>query len=416
MDYRIGHTCRYPAGRLLWEEWRLQPRHHTGLREMNSCGVKRMSKRRIAANELGIGTVLAWDAYDEHGRLLLRKGLVVSTSTQIEGLIDRGLFIDAQVRDRGPVVVHESTPSAAGSVMEARRRLQILCAGDAAKSDFSQQLLGIVRLINSACRLNQEAALATSLWQQEGRYSIRHSVDAAVACQVIGSALKMDEEDLASTVAAALTMNVSILQLQDSLQRQREPLTPEQHAVIQNHPEASTVLLRELGVTDEAWLRAVVSHHEAIDGSGYKHGTAGDEIPVPAQLVSLADIYCARISSRSYRPALRPNAALRKLFLEQGKKVRDGLASQFIKAIGVFPPGTPVRLENGEIAVVTERGESASTPQVCSIIGPRGMPLAAPVKRDTSRPTYGVREVVDWSDVGAMPPMHALWGKHGALD
>ena len=104
------------------------------------------------------------------------------------------------------------------------------------------------------------------------------------------------------------------------------------------------------------------------------------------------------------------------LFLDQGKKVRDGLANHFIKTIGVFPEGTPVRLENGEIGVVTERGERASTPQVSSIIGPRGMPLAAPVKRDTSRPTYGVREVVDWSDVGAMPPMHALWGKHGALE
>jgi HD-GYP domain-containing protein (c-di-GMP phosphodiesterase class II) len=228
--------------------------------------------------------------------------------------------------------------------------------------------------------------------------------------------LKMDERELASTVAAALTMNISILYLQDSLQAQREPLTAEQQAVIQNHPEASAALLRERRVIDDFWLQAVMSHHEAIDGSGYKHGRTGDQIPVPAQLVSLADIYCARISSRSYRPALRPNAALRKLFLDQGKKVRDGLASQFIKAIGVFPPGTPVRLENGEIAVVVQRGETASAPGVCSIIGPRGMPLAAPIQRDTGRPTYGVREVVDWADIGAMPSMRSLWGQNGAVN
>jgi HD-GYP domain-containing protein (c-di-GMP phosphodiesterase class II) len=375
-----------------------------------------MNKRRIAADEIGIGTVLPWDAYDEHGRLLLRKGLVVSTSTQIEGLIDRGLFVDVQKRERATPVVQESTPSTVASILEARRRLQLVCAGDGAKADFVQQILGIHRLLAAACQLNQDAALATALWQREGRYSIRHSIDVAVACQVIGSTLKMEEDELQSTVAAALTMNISVLQLQDSLQAQREPLTPEQHAVIQNHPEASAAVLREHGVTDEFWLQAVLSHHEAIDGSGYKHGRSGDQIPVPAQLVSLADIYCARISSRSYRPALRPNAALRKLFLDQGKKVRDGLASQFIKAIGVFPPGTPVRLENGEIAVVTERGENASQPVVSSIIGPRGMPLAAPVKRDTGRPTYGVREVVDWSDVGAMPPMQTLWGKHAALE
>jgi HD-GYP domain-containing protein (c-di-GMP phosphodiesterase class II) len=372
-------------------------------------------KRRIAAAELGIGTVLAWDAYDDRGRLLLRKGQVISSMSQVEGLIERGLFIETEpVRECAPAAVLD-TPSAAGVVLEARQRLQAVCAAGASRQNWAEHILGIVRLVETACRLSPEAALATSLWQRDGRYSIRHSVDTAVACHVISSALNVSEAQRTSTVAAALTMNISILQLQDSLQSQQSPLTPEQREIIDNHPETSAAMLRDAGVTDREWLDAVLAHHEAIDGSGYKHGRKGEEIPVPAQLVSLADIYCARISSREYRAALRPNAALRKLFLEQGKRVRDGLASQFIKAIGVFPPGTPVRLENGEIAVVTQRGESASTPAVCSIIGPRGMPLASAIHRDTSRPTYGVREVVDWSDVGAMPSMRALWGENGAL-
>jgi hypothetical protein len=374
-----------------------------------------MLKRRIAEDEITIGTVLPWDAYDEHGRLLLKKGLRVTSTTQIEGLIERGLFAAEPPRERATNAVQESTPSAVACVLDARRRLQLACAMEGTNGELARQIREIHNLIATACRLHQDAALATALWHRDGRYSIRHSVDSAVACYVIGSALEMDETELVATVAAALTMNVSILALQDELQAQPEPLSPEQHATIQNHPEASVVLLRARGVEDELWLQAVLSHHEAIDGSGYRHGRQGDQIPVPAQLVSLADIYCARISSRSYRAALRPNAALRKLFLDQGKKVRDGLASQFIKAIGVFPPGTPVRLESGEIGVVTERGENANTPGVSVIIGPRGMPLAVPVRRETSRPTYGVREVVDWDKVGAMPAMQALWGRHAVL-
>ena len=362
-----------------------------------------------------MGTVMPWDAYDERGRLLLRKGLVIDRNSQIEALIERGLFIETEAAAEPPPR-EVAEPSAVSSVLEARRRLELLCTPGAPTQNFSSQLLGICRLVAQACRLSQDAALATSLLERQGRYSIRHSVDTAIACHVVGTSMGILEPQLSSTVAAALTMNATTLQLQDVLQGQQCALTGEQRDVIQRHPIASAAWLRELGITDEVWIQAVLCHHEAIDGTGYPQGRRGDEIPLAAQLVSLADVYCARISNRLYRRGLRPNAALRALFLDQGKKVAEGLIARFIKAVGVFPPGTPVRLENGELAVVTQRGENAGKPQVCSIIGPRGMPFAVPIRRDTGRPTYGVREVVEWSDVGAVPAMQTLWGKAAAVE
>ena len=376
-----------------------------------------MSKRRIAPKELAIGSVLAWDAYDENGRLLLRRGQVIASSSQVEGLIERGLFTEQDPpRDsKPPGHGLEVTPSAVALILEARRRLQLVCGPNASATGFPEQILRIRELVREACRVSQDAALAMTLLDRNCRYSVRHSVDVAIACQVVGTELGITEPELTSTVAAALTMNLSILQLQDDLQAQQAPLSAGQRQVIHQHPEESEALLRTRGVTDEVWLRAVLSHHEAVDGSGYLHGRKGDEIPLPAQLLSLADVYCARISSRDYRPSLRPNAALRALFLEQGKKVREGLASQFIKAIGVFPAGTPVRIENGEIAVVVQRGQNASKPVVCSIIGPQGMPLGVPIRRDTSQPNFCVKEVVSWAELGALPSMQSLWGKVAAL-
>ena len=374
-----------------------------------------MGKRRILANELAIGTVLSWDAYDENGRLLLKRGQVISSSTQLEGLIERGLFTEMEPVREKTIAVPEVSPSAVALLLEARRRLALVCGPNGAKAGFPEQILRIRELVREAVKVSQDAALAMTLLDRNGRYSLRHSVDAAIACQVVGAELGIAEPELTSVVAAALTMNLSILQLQDDLQSQQAPLSAGQREVIHKHPEESAQLLRERGVTDEVWLRAVLSHHEAVDGSGYVHGSKGDDIPITAQLVSLADIYCARISSRDYRAPLRPNAALRALFLEQGKKVRDGLASQFIKAIGVFPAGTPVRIENGEIAVVVQRGQNASKPVVCSIVGPQGMPLAVPIRRDTSQPNFTVKEVVSWPELGAVPSMQSLWGKVAAL-
>ena len=375
-----------------------------------------MGKRRILSTELAIGSVLAWDAYDENGRLLLKRGQVIVSSTQLAGLMERGLFTEMDPTREKPVPgLPDVSPSAVALILEARRRLQLVCGPTGNTGSFPEQILRIRELIREACRVSPDAALAMTLLDRNGRYSVRHSVDVAIACHLIGAELGIAEPDLTSTVAAALTMNVSMLTLQDDLQTQQAPLSAGQREVIHNHPEESAMLLRERGVEDQVWLHAVLSHHEAIDGSGYRHGRKGDDIPLPAQLLSLADVYCARISSRDYRPSLRPNAALRALFLEQGKKVRDGLASQFIKAIGVFPAGTPVRLDNGEIAVVVQRGHNASKPVVCSIIGPQGMPLGVPVRRDTSQPNFSVKEVVSWGELGAVPSMQSLWGKVAAL-
>jgi HD-GYP domain-containing protein (c-di-GMP phosphodiesterase class II) len=357
--------------------------------------------------------VLPWDVYDDRGRLLLKRGLLVSTDTQIDALIERGLFTeDDPVREKARV--ESVTTSAVALILDARHILQTLSAPSGSKTHFSQHILSVRELVRQACAMSRDAALAMTLLHRVGRYSIRHSVDAAIACQVVGESVGMPEAELSSAVAGALTMNISMLELQDDLQAQEEPLTDAQRELIRQHPEAGAALLLEYGVTDPLWLQVVRYHHEATDGSGYK-GTRGDDIPLAAQLVSLADIYCARISSRDYRAPLRPNAALRALFLDQSKKVRDGLAQQFIKAIGVFPSGTPVRLESGEIAVVTGPGRNVKTPSVCAILGPDGMRLVKPIIRDTSQPAFGVREVVAWSELGAPPSMQSIFGKAAAL-
>ena len=371
-----------------------------------------MTKRRITENELAIGTVLEWDVYDGAGRLLLSRGHTVTRESQIDALLERGLFIDVTPRAQ-PSPPSEST-SAVALILDARERLERACSAQMHPDEFPDRILAIRHLIARACELSAEASLAMSLLARTGRYSIRHSVDAAVACHVVGQALGISDDELTWAVAAALTMNLSMLQLQDVLQSQHTPLTPLQREAVRGHPEASAALLSKLGVTERLWLDTVASHHEVVDGSGYK-GAKGDEIPTPAQLVSLADIYCARISSRSYRAPLTPHAALRALFAEQGKKVREELAGAFIRAVGVFPAGTPVRLGSGELAVVTGRGAGVKTPEVLAIKDARGMPLLRPVKRDTSDPAFAVREVVNWSELGAPPSMQTLWGKVAAV-
>ena len=142
-------------------------------------------------------------------------------------------------------------------------------------------------------------------------------------------------------------MNISMLDLQDTLHTQLLPLSTVQHQTIQEHPAQGEALLRTLGVDDELWLKAVLYHHAAVDRSGHSLSKNTDEeSPIAAELISLADVYYARTSTRANRPALGPTTVLKMLFLGEGSPLREGSAPQFIKALGIFPPGTAVRLRN----------------------------------------------------------------------
>ncbi|MFN7086840.1 MAG: HD-GYP domain-containing protein [Burkholderiales bacterium] len=377
-----------------------------------------MEKRRVALGELAIGGVVPWDVYDGQGRLLLSKGHVITSSNQIEALIERGLFTEGEPRrERGKTAPppEQARSTTITLILDARTQLQGICAPNAPHEHFPEQVLHIRRLLHDACRQNRNVALASILLEREGRYSIRHSVDAAIICDVVGSAMNIAEAELTALVAAALTMNISMLRLQDDLQGNRHPLTAEQREIIASHPQHSVAMLQQLGVTDSVWLDTVLNHHEAIDGSGYPSHRKGEDIALPAQLLAMADIYCARISGRDYRPALRASSALKALFLNQGAAIDKNLAACLVKATGIYPPGTPVRLENGEIALVIEQGEKANTPLVGSLIGPSGTRFAIPIQRDTGRPGYAVHDIVEWAQAGPLPSMRLLWGKEGAV-
>ena len=374
-----------------------------------------MARRRIALKDISVGHELPWDVYDDEGRLLLSKGHLIVTMNQVEGLIQRGIFADMDSSgysaSEAPII--EEKPSAAFLVMEARRRLELISPPQRPKENFIEQVFRIRELIREACNAKKEVALAAIMLEKTGRYSIRHSVDTAITSHIVGTDIGMEEKELSSIIAAALTMNVSMLTFQDALQAYPKALTQEQRENIQKHPTASVDFLKQIGVTDKIWLDTVLDHHEAVDGSGYPNHKKGNDISPAARLVALSDIFCARVSGRDYRSPLPSNAALRGMFLNQSSVEEKTLMTKFIRALGVFPAGTPVRLENGEIAIVIRQGEKANAPYVASVVGPRGAPLATVIFRDTTKPMYVIREVANWEDLGSSPSLQTLWGKDG---
>jgi hypothetical protein len=115
-------------------------------------------------------------------------------------------------------------------------------------------------------------------------------------------------------------------------------------------------------------------------------------------LLRLADVYVARMTPRASRPALLSPQAARGVYLND-KGEPTPLGAVFIRTLGIYPPGSFVRLANDEVAVVVKRGRRANMPQVLSIVGRQGMPLGEPAPRDTMERQYEVKSSVPFDEV-----------------
>lgn len=376
-----------------------------------------MEKARIGAKDLAVGAALPWDVFTANGALLLRKGHVIANPAQLERLLQEGLYAhhdeleaDRQRRCGGEVA---PLPSVVEQLFAAESRLSI--AEKTEDPKIALRALSEAReLVKRACQQNRHIALAFVLLQQGRRYSLKHSVHSAILAGIVAQDMGFSSQENNAILAAALSMNVSAWQMQDRLQQQRTPLTDAQRDEINQHPEASYIWLKQHGVEDELWLDTVRQHHEQADGSGYPHQLKSAQVLPSAKLVQLADLYSARVSTRAYRSSVQASVALRDIFLERGKNIDLDLASHFIKNVGIYPPGTLVRLTNGEIAMVTQQTEHTNRPIVHSLIGSRGVPLPSPIRRDSAQQLYEVRDVVAHGQVNVIISMQQLWGKEAA--
>jgi hypothetical protein len=165
-------------------------------------------------------------------------------------------------------------------------------------------------------------------------------------------------------------------------------------------------------VDDAEWLQAVLQHHEQPGGGGYPSGTGDiDSIGELALLLRMADVFMAKISPRTERPAMPIQEAARQLYAEAKTHPRAGvLAAAIIKEYGIYPPGNFVQLASGETAVVIRRGATAHTPVAAAVTDKNGIPVVRTVLRNTGEPAYAIKSLVAENKMLLRVPPERLYG------
>jgi HD-GYP domain-containing protein (c-di-GMP phosphodiesterase class II) len=236
-------------------------------------------------------------------------------------------------------------------------------------------------------------------------YSASHSLICAVLCHLIAQELSVQAQERNSLVRAALTMNLAMTALQDELADQAEKPTPKQMEVIRAHTVKGGLMLANMKVVDETWLDVVSMHHDERTDVG-----ALRQIP-PAHRLSrilrIADRYAAMISPRKSRTGRSTAESIRSLVTPSGEP-QDDVGHSLVRVVGLYPPGTYVRLESGEVAVVMRRSTHANLPHVAIVIDDAGRPVGQPRLHRTSQNAPQISAAIAASSVHLLLNHHRI--------
>lgn len=344
---------------------------------------------KLHKGHIRVGKPLPWDVYDSADQLLLSRGFVIDKESQLEALLDRGMYVDAADLE---AAVEKPYPVANDPFWiwdDLTAKLGYHLAHPYSDNGFARRTGELAHAVQALVQKSSDATIAIIMTTMDHRrYPIVHGLQVAALCELVAARLDWEKERRRDLVCAALTMNIGMLELQQQLTNHRGPLTPEQHHEVREHPLRGTQILRDAGVESGSWLTNVENHHETAKGTGYPRGIK--ELNEEALLLRTLDVYCAKISPRMHRKPMTGTQAERMIFTDAEMACDNPFIPTLIKEIGVYPPGTFVRLLNGEIAIVHKRSGSIKTPQVLSLINAKGEPLIEPIRRDTSRDGYTV--------------------------
>ena len=364
----------------------------------------------LPARTLRLGMTLPYDVYDAGGKLMFARGQVLRDSPLVRALVDGGAWVMSEdtleyqraLAHKLDTLVMQDVPLADIARADTGFRLDPAAARvelgpreawsdlllhahsllrDPEPGDFGARLAALRDAALKRLHAHPDATLMLLIFESSqsfGDYSARHALLTLLLCDLVARQLQLAPALSAALHGAALTMNYGAGPAHDRLASQADPATPAQRQALAAHGDRAAARLAEAGITDLTWLAAVRLHHDA--GPGPLAARSDGEML--ARLLRRIDLFGARLAPRRSRQAMSGAAAARAVFLDElGQPDEAGAA--LIKTVGLYPPGSIVRLANGEVGMVFKRGFSANEPLVAALLGKSGSPLSAPVPRDT---------------------------------
>jgi HD-GYP domain-containing protein (c-di-GMP phosphodiesterase class II) len=163
-------------------------------------------------------------------------------------------------------------------------------------------------------------------------YTLGHSTRVANLSVLIGRHLGLESAQLKDLALSCFLHDLGKIRVPDAILKKPGPLTSEEVRALRRHPEHGAEIL-QLSGNLQRHIPAVLHHHEWYNGKGYPAGLQGDEIPLPAAILALADTYDALTSCRSYRAGRSREEAVREICRYRGTQFSPEITDLFLEVL-----------------------------------------------------------------------------------
>lgn len=230
---------------------------------------------------------------------------------------------------------------------------------------------------------NPDALTCFIQLKNKDEYTAQHSLRVCILALAFGRHLGLDRETLEILGTGALLHDIGKMKVPNEILNKPAALTDYEFSLMQSHVPRGVEILERTSSIPRAAIEVARCHHERYGGGGYVAGLSGDQIGFFGMIGGIVDCYDAVTSDRAYRAGMSAHAALKQMYEWRGRDFHPGLVEQFIQCMGIYPIGSVVELNTGEIGVVvTMNRVRRLKPRVMLVMNANCAPYSTPMSVD----------------------------------